>query len=210
MDINTVVGSVIGSVIVSSGTVAGIARFMRDRWMERVKAQYGTDLESFKSSLTSEQNRLQARIDRSVFVSRAQFDTEFNAMKDIFRFLTETRLSMEPIRPMFGYSNAKETDEDKFKRLSSQVADLVEHFNELSSQMEALSPFYPRELYEKLVECRVIAARDILQLRTAGESTFSPMWYVEGSTNQEEFQGAYHNAAAIIRDRLDRLSVVTG
>jgi hypothetical protein len=209
MDLATVIVSIVGSALASSGAVAGVASVIKDRWMEKVRADYATDLENFKSTLTTEQKRLQARIDRSIFVSRAQFDTEFSAMKDIFRFLTETRHSMEPIRPMIGYANPSRSERERLEELHSQISDLVMRFNALSSQMEALSPFYPKELYEKLVACRKIVAREVHQLRTAGESTYGPQWYIDGSTNQEAFQSAYYQAAVVIRERLDRLSIVT-
>lgn len=90
--------------ITGSGFAATLMHFIKGSWLEKIKAHYATELESFKDSLQIEQKRIQARVDRSIFVSRAQFDTEFNAMKDIFRFATDLKLTMDQIRPMFGLS----------------------------------------------------------------------------------------------------------
>ena len=84
MSICNIAWSVVGGAGSGLAAVAASLRPMKDRWMESVKASYAKDLEVFKDSLLQEQRRIQALVERSIFVTRAQFDTEFNAMKDIF------------------------------------------------------------------------------------------------------------------------------
>lgn len=209
MDISIITLSVLSGAASGSGVVAASFYLLKDRWMERVKAGYAKDLEVFRDSLLSDQKRIQARIDRSIFVSRAQFDTEFNAMKDIFRYATETRLAMEQIRPTFGISHASQDDNSKRIELFEKIGTMVNAFNIFSTQLESLSPFYPHDLYRSLTECRAAAALEITQVRTGGDQTFGINWFIQGSKNTDAFGVAYHRASVIIRERLDRLSIVS-
>ncbi len=62
--------------------VFGLSKYLGELWLERQKVQYSKELEEFKDGLQQEQKRLQSRIDRSVFVTRAHFETEFTAMRE--------------------------------------------------------------------------------------------------------------------------------
>ena len=75
--------------------------------------------------------------------------------------------------------------------------------------MESLSPFYPQDLYKVLIECRAAASQEIGQIQTGGDETFCDSWFSDGSENIKAFSAAYHRASMIIRERLDRLSIVT-
>ena len=200
---------VVWSAVSGAVSGSGIVYFLKDRWLEGVKASYAKDLEVLKDSLLQEQRRIQALIDRSIFVSRAQFDTEFNAMKDIFGYATETRLSMEQVRPMSRISPAGQDQNTKLTELFQKLETLVAAFNLFSTQIDSLSPFYPQDLYTILIECRYVASQEITQIMTGGDETFGINWLNKGSENIKAFSTAYHRASVVIRERLDRLSIIT-
>ena len=69
-------------------TVYGISNWLGNLWLEKQKARFSQELQEFKAKqdrqlqafkdiLEKEQKRVQARIDHSVLVTRAQFETEF-------------------------------------------------------------------------------------------------------------------------------------
>jgi hypothetical protein len=208
MEITNIAWSVATGALAGGGVAAATVQVLKDSLVEKVKARYAKELETFKDTLLKDQRRIQARIDRSIFVSRAQFDTEFNAMKDVFKLATDTRLAMEQIRPMFDVKPADQTDEEKRKSLFTLLGMMMDAYNAFSSQMENLCPFYPEALYQALNECRGAACTEINQVRTAGEKTFNFDWFTQGIANKEKFEAGYHKAAVIIRERLERLSVV--
>jgi hypothetical protein len=204
-----ILGQLLAGALGGAGAVAASFHFLKDRWMERVRAQYSRELETFKDTLLQDQKRMQARIDRSIFVSRAQFDTEFMAMKDIFALLTAVHLSIALIRPRVALSPENQTEDQKVELLSKRVSELVEAYNAFSTQLESISPFYPEALYRCLIECRENAAMEITDVQTSTRhEMFRRDWYVSGDANVKKFNSAYLDASKVIRDRLTRLSVV--
>jgi hypothetical protein len=85
MEISNIALSLVTGAFAGGSVAAATVQLLKDSLVEKVKARYATELETFKDSLLKDQKRIQARIDRSVFVSRAQFDTEFNATKRYFQ-----------------------------------------------------------------------------------------------------------------------------
>ena len=68
------------------------SRWLASLLLERYKGSLNRELETLKNKLQQEQKQIQARIDSSVYVTRAHFETEFNAMKELFGLLSTTRL----------------------------------------------------------------------------------------------------------------------
>ena len=81
-----------------------------------------------------------------MFVTRAHFETEFEAMKDIFSCLSEVRLAMNAIRPMFAVEPAAETEDERLKRLSERFKILMIATDKLLNTSESKAPFYSEEL----------------------------------------------------------------
>jgi hypothetical protein len=208
MDAWGFVGGVIGGTLGSSAVVLLIATTLKERWIERARAGYAKELEGVKDLLLREQKALQARVDRSVFVSKAQFDAEFNAMRDIFRYATEASLAIDQIRPMVEARPMQESEKERLHALYQRVDVAVLAFNRFSSEVSILRPFYPESLFVELAGCRTFGAIEITQVQTAINQTFSREWYLDGHENREHFSAHYLEAGRIIRSRLDQLAVV--
>jgi hypothetical protein len=208
MDVQSLVSGLVGGALSGAGVFKYFADTARDRWMETVKAENAKELENFKNAIQREQKALQVHLDRSVFVSKAQFDTEFNAMRDVFRLATDVWLAMEGLRPMFKTRPANETEADRLKALWVRWEGLAAAFNKFSPEIESLSPFYPKELHAVLLGCRGHAAIELKQVETGGEETFNIHWYTQAEDNRREFKANYSRAAVLIRDRLERLAVI--
>ena len=67
-----------------------------------------------ESDLRLSQNLLQAKIDRSVFVTKAHFDTEFEAIEQVFGLLAKVSLCINGIRPMVGIGPNSDTYREMF------------------------------------------------------------------------------------------------
>lgn len=207
MSITGFVEGFIGGILGGSTVAPLIAGILKERWIEGVRHSYATQLEAVKSDLEKQQKTLQARVDRSVFVSKAQFDAEFNAMRDIYRFATETWMALEHTRPMFSYAPTHQTDEEKMICLQSRLTPLVVAFNKFSAELEILRPFYPQDLYSALLECRFAANKEMNQI-IHGDECLGPQGYINADENREKFGVGYHRAAVLIRERLATLSIV--
>lgn len=190
------------------GTTAFFAlfRFIGQWWIERVKSRYSKELETWKDTLGRQQKLIQATIDRSVFVTQAHFETEFAAMKELFSYLSDVRLTMNTLRPQFGTSNPDKAEQ--MKVLTERYNAFSDAFNKLVKHQDSLSPFYSIELYTASDKCTAAAQTELYEVLTGGPFTFTPKWYQEGKKNREEFGKAYGEACEIIRERLSKLAVV--
>jgi hypothetical protein len=217
-------GTALGSLAVGGlgglATVYGLSNWLGNLWLEKQKAKFSQELEEFKAKqyrqleafkdiLEKEQKRVQARIDHSVLVTRAQFETEFAAMKELFKHLSLTRLLLAGIRPSSELSPPNETPDDRLKRLFRRVDELGDAYNTLITQMEETSPFYPEDVYYAVEECAKIMRWEMTQIRTGNrEETFNPAWYRDGGDNYEKFMKRYHDVGRLIRDRISHLSIL--
>jgi len=78
------------------GGGVGLSHF----WLERTKAKWNKELEALKDKLSAEQRRYQAQLDRSIFVSRAHFDTEFQAIKEVHQCLSGVKIPFSILNPL--------------------------------------------------------------------------------------------------------------
>jgi hypothetical protein len=82
--------------------------------------------------------RLRAELDSSVFVTRAQFETEFAAYKQMFEVLGPVRLAMGGTRPMLSLVREDETREDRLSALAERLRDLIDAQNKAVTIVENL------------------------------------------------------------------------
>jgi hypothetical protein len=57
-------------------------------------------------------------------------------------------------------------------------------------------------------ECLKASRREIRDIQTAGEESFTLQWFDEGAKRYDEFISAYMKAADMIRARISRLSIL--
>lgn len=162
-----------------------------------------------ESDLRLSQNLLQAKIDRSVFVTKAHFDTEFEAMKQVFGLLAKVSLCINGIRPMVGIGPNSDTYREMLGRLEDRLQTLGTAYDALLNEAEAKLPFYSAELYDAVEDCQRAAWSELNSIRTSGQ----PLEYEglkEGERNRARFSKGYRRAAEIIRDRISRLAILPG
>jgi hypothetical protein len=143
----------------------------RQSCCHRQKARYSQDLEALRDTLQKEQKRVQAQIDKSVFVTRAHFETEFAAMKDVFKHLAEVRLLLNALRPHMSVEPKDEGESEKLTSLSGRLKRLQIVYDDFLETFEARNPLYPRELYTALQECARAATKEINSVLIAKRET---------------------------------------
>ena len=204
----TFVGSFTTGLLGGAAAVAGAAKFLGRWWLEKQKARYAQELEEFRHKLHQQSSRIQAEIDRSVFVTRAHFETEFSAMKEVFAKLAEVRLQISALRPFFGVQPANDTRDTRLKRLADQLQRFSAAYNELLATTENLKPFYPESIHAAVEECRRAAHAEIVQIQTAGDQSFTTDWYSNGDDNITRFLTAYNSVTDLMRQRISQLAIV--
>jgi hypothetical protein len=195
-----------------AAAVTGLSRWLGDVWLGRIlareKAKFDIQLQGYKDTLERSKNLLQARIDSSVFVTRAHFETEFDAYKRVFEALAEVRLLMPTIHPAITASSPDETREDRLRDLAEKLGRLEDAHNAAVRIIENLSPFYPEDIFTKLTVCLRLARAEMLQTRTAGSTLFSPEWHAIGESRLEDFMKSYNESSQAIRARISTLAIL--
>ncbi len=186
----------------------GLFRFGGQLWLERVKNKYSKELEGIKDQAVQEQKRLQAKIDTAVLVTRSQFETEFNATKQVFEDLAEARLTLFNVRPKMSIQPREATKEHRLAQLKVDMEPFTEAYNKLLKHSETLRPFYPERLYDAVGKCLGACVMEIIEVQTGNELTFTSEWRKQGEKNQQEFMIGFNEAIKIIRDRLEHLAVL--
>jgi hypothetical protein len=178
-----------------------------DRMLAKLKAANETELESVKRAHAQLLAAYQHELDKTILVTRVHFETEFAAIKEVFQKLAKVRLELAGIRPSFGIASPNETPNDKLKALSGRLEKLTAAYNDLVTTTENLSPFYPREIYLQIDECRQAVWMEITDVQTAGDDTFTHGWFQQGENNRNRFMKAYNTVSLLIREHIAKLAI---
>jgi hypothetical protein len=202
---------ILGGAVGGTAAVLGLSRWLGDVWLgqmlEKEKAKYAKEIEQLKARFAQEIERYRAQLDRSIFVTRVHFETEFEAHKAVFAKLAEMRLRLGGLRPSMNIVPANDTTAAKLERLHQSVRNAQEGYNELITTSENLSPFYPPEIHEQIRECQRITSLEISDILTSSQDQFSFQWFGRGRQNLDQFMVAYNNVSTLIRERISKLAL---
>jgi hypothetical protein len=181
--------------------------------LQRYRAGQEIEMARLKTELQGEIHTLQAVLNRTVFVHRTQFETEFAALRDIWAKVAGVRATMGLVRPMLNFVPADETPEQRqvreFERLGAFNVDL----DALIRAVDTQSPFVPQDIYRKLDEAIQVARTESTEVQVERhDRDQNPMrdWYRRGREHFQQFQQAATEISDLIRARLETLTVVRG
>src|ERR1700676_2246492 len=87
---------IFGGAVGGTTAVFGLSRWLGDVWLgrllEKEKAKYAEAIEKLRAAFAQELERYRAQLDRSIFVTRAHFETEYTAMKEVSKSLAEVKI----------------------------------------------------------------------------------------------------------------------
>lgn len=86
-DWTTFLTTLMGSGLLSIGVVRGLSGHLADRWLARYKSELDKQLEAYRDTLEQRRRQIEAELGHRTYVTKTQFDTEFNAIKDSFAAL---------------------------------------------------------------------------------------------------------------------------
>src|SRR5262249_55144572 len=148
------VATMISSVVVSLGGSGLLGNYL----LQRLRNQQDESLAHLKAGHDADVKRLQAVLDRTVFVHRMQFETEFAAMKAIWEKIMETRGTMASLRPTFSTASVDETPEQKLERFFVRRAAFQQAVSALKDAIFNSEPFVSEALYLELFNGALSAA----------------------------------------------------
>ena len=103
--------TVVVSAAINTPAVCALLGFLGKRMLQRqkeqhskelehLKAGYLTDLERYKNELDGSMRMLQAGIDKTILVTKVHFQTEFEALKQIFEKLADLKFQICGLHPV--------------------------------------------------------------------------------------------------------------
>jgi hypothetical protein len=204
---STFLASLVGSGVTASVVLRGLSGHLGDRWLAKYKSDLDKEFESYRDTLERKRKRLEAEMTHRVYTTQTRFDTEFNAIKEIFSALGKLRLAFNGMRPFL--DRAPQDQQDKRTEIVRRLRLLSEHYNASVDVVNSVYPFVPEDIYEELDKCLMAAMLEIKHVEEAGEDALSHEGYSDGAKQHDRFTTAYFKAAKLVRERFNHLSVVS-
>lgn len=202
--VTTFLASLAGSGATAWLVVRGLSGHIADRWLARYKSELDKELEGYRDVLEQKRKRIEAELGHRSYVTKTHFDTEFNAVKDIFAALGRLRLTFNGLRPFIDWTPHDEGE--KLKLISARLNHFKERFNVLVDLAESVYPFVPETIYPQIEACMKAALIEIRHIEQSGAEALSPEGYSDGAKQHEEFTSAYFAAAKLVREHFSGLS----
>jgi hypothetical protein len=201
--IDVIGGALLGTVGGATAVVTGLSGFLGRIWAERIieaeRAKFGKDLERLRGDLEANLRRLQGDIDRTIIVHRSHFETEFNALRDIWQKVARLRAVLPLLRPLNG------SDAANAQEASNVFSNAVD---ELIGSVDSQSPFYSKEIYAALDALRVEAKIELTEAATENPQ-IAPDWWKRRREHRNEINSRVSEISDLIRERLERLTVIS-
>jgi hypothetical protein len=202
----TFLGSIAGSGATAWLVVKGLSGHLGDRWLARYKNDLDKEFEKYRDALEQRRKRAEADLGQRTYVSKAQFDTEFSSIKDIFAMLGQLRLSFNGLRPFIDW--VPPDDQGKVQLISSRLSHFRPRLDAYITAVESAYPFIPDSIYQQLEMCMRMGLIELHHIEEAGAKALSPSGYTDGLKQHEQFTKAYFAAARLVRERLQQLSEI--
>ena len=180
-----------------------LGKVWANRLMEKDRTQYAAEIERLRSSLDRSNRQVQAELEKTIFVTRVHFETEFKALADIWRHLARVRAAMENLRTAVDALSPGETRESRLDSRLEIFANVIGPFIDAVDQQ---SPFYPIEVYDQLDKLVRLIKSEGTDIQY-GQDAFTPEWFIRGRKNFADFLAGVNAVSSLIRERISRLSV---
>jgi len=202
----TFLSSLVGSGVTAWLVVRGLGGHLADRWLAKYKGELDKEFEKYRDTLEQRRKRVEADLGKRTYVNKAQFDAEFNAIKDIFAALGKLRLSFNGLRPFLDW--IPPDDDAKLQLVSARLSHFRPLLDACVTSIESSYPFVPDDIYEQLEICMKMGFIEMRHIESSGAKALSPSGYEDGAKQHEKFTNAYFSAARLVRQRLHDLSEI--
>jgi hypothetical protein len=190
---------ILGGALGGTATVFGLSRWLGEVWLGRIlekeKAKYAKEVEKLKAGLAQELERYRTELDRSIFVTRAQFETEFAAMKQVSQALSGVKVAFLSLHPLD--ANVRLMDAERTKRIDW----LKRASDKYLEKLEEWAVFLEPPLYDEFDHAYAAADAEWKRLKTNPEDH-------DRAGTVAYFWKSYRQACQMVRDRIKSLAVI--
>lgn len=188
--------------------LAGLSAFLSKVWSERIARRDGEvrdrRIAELKAQLDGQATEMKAKLDvavqRTVHVSKLQFEHEYEIYKAAWERLVSLRQATLSLRPAMDWIDANETKEE---RMQKRVAAFREPHNALLEVLETNKPFYPIAIYDALSAVREKCRRELINYEYIERP--SSEYYEEAQKNHAEILSLIEVTCEAIRNRVTQV-----
>lgn len=122
--------------------ISGLGGFLGKLWVQRILATESTinagKLQKLQSELDETKLKLQAELDRGLFVHKVQFEKEFKIYEELWSSLIKLRSATLGLRPMMDYIDPNEPEKERKQNRLNRFSEAAISFADIA---EKKSPF---------------------------------------------------------------------
>jgi hypothetical protein len=199
--------SVGGGGVIVVALSSWLGKVWANRLMQKDIARHAAELEALKSELDGMNKKVQAELDKSVYVHRVHFETEFRALSEIWAKVVAVRAALAQLRPHLELIPPEEDNDlvraDKVER---KLTKFVTASGELRMAVHNQSPFYQRNIYDELVRLIDALVAEETQVKL-DHKPFTSAWFKQGEENWAIVVNTADRISEMIRGRIQSLSL---
>jgi hypothetical protein len=203
--------AVLGSVGIGGGIVFALSSWLGKVWAARIleedRARFQAVLQSTEHEAQRVLERLKVETQKQVLVHRVQFETEFQAYREIWQALSEAIVATLQLRPFMEYRGKEKTDEQWKEEKLQRYADNLNRFIEAARRN---APFLPSAVANEVEALLRLLQEEEGDYRVGREGAVSSREYFEkGDKNREEIGKQADKIRDAIRERIGLLELIT-
>jgi uncharacterized membrane-anchored protein YhcB (DUF1043 family) len=143
MGLQTLATGILGGIGGGSALFALFGKAM----IGRLEAKWNRELTAFKDRLDAQQRHLQTQLDSSLFVTRAHFEVELNAMREVHQLMAEVKVAFQALHPY------KLSDERHGEERAALVDKLRNSTEKYFAKLTEWGAFLEMSLYDSFEHC---------------------------------------------------------
>ncbi|MCU6283656.1 hypothetical protein [Enterobacter cloacae] len=185
--------------------VSGILAWLGKVYIEKYKSRLNKEYAELQSQLSATNEKIRAKLDNSVYVTKAYFDKELSAYNLIWNSMFETRESVLHLRPHLDHVDPAETfDERKLRRLRK----FKDAFNLFVTSVESNKPFISPEVYSILDDYRKSCLTEAIMFEHGDPEAPNFEYWKEAELSRIAISKLFDDTCEAIRARMHTLTVV--
>jgi hypothetical protein len=161
MEIFKILGAVLFSLGGGGAIVFGLSNWLGRVWANRIleeqKKEHQLEIENYKSQLTIAMSTINSINEKTLHISVAQYDKEFEIYQEIWEILHDCIIATLNLYP--SYENVPMDEGEKIKWLEKKFSNFIEKYNLYSRTIDRYAPFYKVDFYKNFISVRNTCSR---------------------------------------------------
>lgn len=201
--INDIIALLGGVTVVLAALFGFIGKLWLSRIVEKEKHELQKQVMIIQNDLSATNKKLEAELQRSIYVDKMQFEYEFQIYKEVWSSLVSLRMVTMRLRPTLDYIDPKQSNEDRQRERLQAFAGPFENYRDI---IEKNKPFYSPIVYKALADILEKCYGESIDFEYAERD--SREYFKEARKNEKQIVEAIDFACEAIRNRINEIKIV--